>query len=84
MDGLDASMRELAAALSGIGEKVDRLAELTLAVERMSSSTAAAVEVLSRIRYFVLWFELYVFLTKVHFCILCMVFFLLYFKFCSM
>lgn len=45
MDGLDTGMRELAAALSAIGEKVDRLTEVTLAVERMSSSTVAAVEV---------------------------------------
>lgn len=44
MDGLDTGMRELASALSAIGEKVDRLTEVTLAVERMSTSTAAAVE----------------------------------------
>lgn len=45
VDGLEGGMRDVAAALTGLGEKVERLAELTVAVQRTSTSTAAAVEV---------------------------------------
>ena len=45
VDGLEGGMREVVAALTGLGEKVERLAELTVAVQRTSTSTAAAVEV---------------------------------------
>lgn len=62
MDGLDTGMRDLASALSTIGEKVDRLTEVTLAVERMSTSTAAAVEacygacIIHYTRYRLVWY----------------------------
>ena len=45
MDGLEANMRDLAGALTTIGEKVDRLADLTLEMQRVSTATAEAIVV---------------------------------------
>lgn len=45
VDGVEAGLRVVTTTLSSLGEKMDRLAELTLAVQRTAVSTASAVEV---------------------------------------
>lgn len=45
VDGLESGLREVTTTLTGLGEKMDRLVELTLAVQQTANSTASAVEV---------------------------------------
>lgn len=45
MEGLEGSMQEVATALSGLGVKMERLAEITLATQQTGLATAASVEV---------------------------------------
>lgn len=46
MEGLESGMRDVMAALSGLGSKMERLAELSLATQKAGLATAASVEVL--------------------------------------
>lgn len=45
MDGLEESLQNVTAGLASLGEKMERLAELTVAMQQTCTSTAAAVEV---------------------------------------
>lgn len=45
MEGLESGMQDIAVALTGLGDKVERLAELSVDVQRTVTSTAAAVQV---------------------------------------
>ncbi|CAM9263383.1 unnamed protein product [Scytosiphon promiscuus] len=45
VEGLEGSMQEVATALSGLGVKMERLAEMTLATQQTGLATAASVEV---------------------------------------
>lgn len=45
MEGLESGMRDVMAALSGLGSKMERLAELSLATQKAGLATAASVEV---------------------------------------
>lgn len=45
VDGVEAGLRDVTKTLAALGEKMDRLAELTLAIQETATSTASAVEV---------------------------------------
>lgn len=47
VEGLESGMRDVASALSGLGAKMERLAELTLAMQQTGLATRASVEVRS-------------------------------------
>lgn len=47
VEGLENGMRDVASALSGLGVKMERLAELTRAMQQTGLATAASVEVRS-------------------------------------
>ena len=45
VEGLEGSMQDVMAALSGLGSKMERLAELSMATQQTGLATAASVEV---------------------------------------